>query len=269
MWVAEFIYLVRHEIISPDAILRSHIRYFWTLQVARNITGQQPVRTFVDDSSGIVIEFELGHTAYIPRRTMVYGQTTSPTENRNNPSFFALGVLFQPLAIKELFGIDAHELTDRRIHLDEFSKLPFTGMISAVHSMPEVIQLLSDYLVGKIAAVKKQDMPILHCTRYIKGRAGSVTVKELCAIYQVSERQLERKFLSAIGVTPRHYIKITRFKAALALLSARSFDKFSDIAYHLNYFDQAHFIRQTKELSGLSPRQLQHQLNIRVANIFL
>lgn len=200
---------------------------------------------------------------------MVYGQTTSPTENKDNPPFSALGVLFHPFAIKEVFGIDAHELTNQRIHLDEFWKLPFTDIISAESTMPGVIQVLSNYLAEKIVAVKQQDNATRHCTRYIQSQAGNVTVKELCDIYQVSERQLERKFLSVIGVSPRHYIKTTRFKAALALMQGKSSDKFSDIAYQLNYFDQAHFIRQTKELSGLSPKLLQRHLSIRVANIIL
>ncbi|MEI3801497.1 helix-turn-helix domain-containing protein [Chitinophaga sp. CCNWLW40] len=262
-------YLIKHEIIAPATMLRSFVQYFWTLKVERSTTNESPIRTFVDDSSGIVMEFALDPEGYFPKRTMVYGQTTTPTENRDNPSFLALGVLLHPAAIHELFGMNAHELTNQKIQLDEFSRTSFTDIISSKKSIPDIIQVLSAYFAAKIADVKGQDTFIRHCIQHIKNRVEMVTVKELCDCYNISERQLERKFLTTIGVTPRHYIKTIRFKKALTLIAGKSFNKLSDIAYQLNYFDQAHFIRQTKDLSGLNPKLLQSQMNIKVANIIL
>lgn len=268
MRVNKNICLVKHEIIAPGTTLSSYIRYFWTLEVARKTTVELPVRTFVDDSPGAVIEFSTGRQEFYPRRSMLYGQTTSPTKNTDNPSFLAIGVLFQPWAIKELFGINAHELTNQRIRLDEFLRMPFTEIISSKKTIPDIIKVLSHYLAG-MADVSNQDALIRHCIRYIKTGVATITVKELCDCYRLSERQLERRFLSAIGVTPRHYIKTARFKAAIGMMADRSFDKLSDIAYRLNYFDQAHFIRQVKDLSGLTPGLLQSRLHTTVANIIL
>ncbi len=83
------------------------------------------------------------------------------------------------------------------------------------------------------------------------------------------KKKLERKFSSWVGISPRHYLKITRFKAAVNLLRNKNFLKFSDVAYQLHYFDQAHFIKNVKELSGLSPRKLQKQLQASLANLII
>lgn len=44
-------------------------------------------------------------------------------------------------------------------------------------------------------------------------------------------------------------------QAALKILIHRQSGKLTDIAYESNYFDQAHFIKDFKEFTGLSPKQ--------------
>ena len=39
-------------------------------------------------------------------------------------------------------------------------------------------------------------------------------------------------------------------------MKAGKFDRLSDVAYDLNYVDQSHFIKDTKALSGYTPKQL-------------
>jgi AraC-like DNA-binding protein len=45
-----------------------------------------------------------------------------------------------------------------------------------------------------------------------------------------------------------------RFEKALSLIRSNSFDNLSDIAYHLDFTDQSHFIKDFKEFSGFTPK---------------
>ena len=74
----------------------------------------------------------------------------------------------------------------------------------------------------------------------------------------VSERQFERRFSRAIGVSPHHYIRIVRFRKAMRLMKARQFHRLSDLAYDLSYVDQSHFIKDSKAFSGCTPGRLVH-----------
>ena len=90
----------------------------------------------------------------------------------------------------------------------------------------------------------------------IRGNIWSIRVPQLLKRLHVSERHFERRFARAIGVPPHQYIRILRFRAALHLMKAGQFDRLSDVAYDLNYVDQSHFIKDTKALSGYTPKQL-------------
>ena len=72
----------------------------------------------------------------------------------------------------------------------------------------------------------------------------------------VSERQFERRFVRAVGVSPHHYIRIVRFQEAMRLIKANQFERLSDVAYDLNYVDQSHFIKDIKAFSGYTPTDL-------------
>lgn len=259
---------MKYTIINPDIKLQTHVQYFWTLEVGRD-SCERPIRTLVDDSTGILMEFPLEANGSSPRRTMIYGQTTTPTLNHNKNPFLTLGILFQPYAIKELFGINAHELTNQRIHLDDFFKNQLTEIIALKKNLPNKINALSTYLFKHVTTSKYADNLIRHCISYIKQHNGMLTVKDLQIKFGISERQLERRFNEAIGVSPRHYLKITRFKQAVIALSQNNENNITDIAYELNYFDQSHFIKQTKELSGLIPKDLKRKLITPVANLIL
>lgn len=259
---------MKYSIIHPEIILQDHVQYFWTLE-ANQDDFEKPIRTFVDDSTGILIEFPTGDKNSFPRRTMIYGQTTTPTINQNKNTFSTLGVLFQPYAIKELFGVNAYELTNQKIHLNEFFNNHFTEIIASKKTLSEKINLLTAHIAKGSTKAKFLDNIIRHCIFYIKQQNGMLTVRDLQLKFQISERQLERRFNEVIGVSPRHYLKITRFKQAVIALSQNPESNLTDLAFEFNFFDQSHFIKQVKELSGLLPKDLKRELTTPVANLIL
>ena len=223
----------------------------------------------MDDSTGILLEFSSGAKEGSLRRSMIYGQTTSPTFNQNKEPFLVLGVLFQPYAIKELFDLDAHELTNQRINLNDFFGSQLMDVIVSKNNLTDRINTLSTHFFRNLTAIKYTDDLIKQCILYIKKHNGMLTVKDLQVKFGISERQLERRFKDTVGVSPRHYLKITKFRQAVSLLSETSGNNLTDIAFELNYFDQSHFIKQAKELSGLCPKDLKKGLSSSVANLIL
>jgi len=259
---------MKQTIIHPGTTLQSHVQYFWTLEVCRD-SCNIPIRTFVDDSTGILLEFSSAAKEGLLRRSMIYGQTTSPTLNQNKEPFLVLGVLFQPYAIKELFHLNAHELTNQRINLNDFFGSQLMDVIASKNNLTDRINTLSTHISRNLTAIKYSDGLIKHCMLYIKKHNGMLTVKDLQVKFGISEKQLERRFKDTVGVSPRHYLKITRFRQAIKLLSDTSCNNLTDIAFELNYFDQSHFIKQAKELSGLCPKDLKKGLSSSVANLIL
>jgi AraC-like DNA-binding protein len=66
---------------------------------------------------------------------------------------------------------------------------------------------------------------------------------------------LARKFSSAIGLSPKQLAKTIRIQTTLKKLLNEEITSLTDLAYENEYFDQAHFIKDFKEFTGLTPKE--------------
>jgi AraC-like DNA-binding protein len=69
----------------------------------------------------------------------------------------------------------------------------------------------------------------------------------------MSVRTLERRLRAEIGLSPRDLRRVLRFRRAFALLDGTPRGAWSRVAVTAGYFDQAHLIREFRELAGSAP----------------
>ncbi len=100
---------------------------------------------------------------------------------------------------------------------------------------------------------------MLGASDLIDGSMGTVTVDELRRALYVSERTLERRFRSEVGVSPKQAARIARFQAATRKLLASPRVSLGRVAHECGYYDQAHFNREFRTLAGISPGQWRAQ----------
>ncbi len=84
---------------------------------------------------------------------------------------------------------------------------------------------------------------------------GQLSVDELSKQTNINRRQLERKFSSAIGLSPKQLSKTIRLQATLKMLLNKQFTSLTALAYENDYYDQAHFIKDFKDLTGFTPKE--------------
>jgi AraC-like DNA-binding protein len=80
---------------------------------------------------------------------------------------------------------------------------------------------------------------------------GDAGVAGVARRVDLSERQLERRMLERVGITPKRFASLRRFERALAL--ARSRSSLTDAALDAGYYDQSHFIREFRRMTGAAP----------------
>jgi AraC-like DNA-binding protein len=265
---------MQYSIIPPPAHLAPYVQYLWTFETDQQTGPSLDIRTIVDDSSGILVQHHEGRSVVtkngetIPT-AFLYGQTTQPTRSRALGAFSAVGALFHPTGLKEISGIDASELTDRMVPMEEFGGRGIAEVLLEARDVNTRLAQLCGFLTRILARTQAADPFVMDCLDQVRQSRGLITVADLLKHYWVSERQLERRFLAHIGVSPRHYLKVIRFGEALRLLRQPKALKLSDIAYALRYADQSHFIRHTRQLTGMSPRQLRRRCTDPPANLCL
>lgn len=76
-------------------------------------------------------------------------------------------------------------------------------------------------------------------------------VGELARALEIGERQLERRFLAAVGATPKKFARILRLRQVLE--GGACGRPWAEVAQRSGYFDQAHLVREFSRMTGLPP----------------
>ena len=80
-----------------------------------------------------------------------------------------------------------------------------------------------------------------------------IQVADLADAAGVSTRQLERVFQVQVGLSPKRFLRILRFQAALRAMHTGRRTPWVEVALSHGFYDQAHFSRDFKALAGTSP----------------
>lgn len=166
------------------------------------------------------------------------------------------GVVFKPQGLSTLLNIPPMHLNDGSVELNEFSRENIGEQLLNARSHHERVARLSEFLRAHVDRSGSEDALVTESLRLIRKGIRSIRVPSLLKCLNVSERQFERRFVRAIGVSPHHYIRIVRFREAMRLIRTNQFERLSDVAYDLNYVDQSHFIKDIKHFSGYTPTSL-------------
>lgn len=92
-------------------------------------------------------------------------------------------------------------------------------------------------------------------TDIIKKTYGCIHISELATKLGYSERHILRMFNETLGVTPKDYCKMIRFQTVLINMLSNNSQNNSAYISGLGYSDQAHFQREFKTFTGITPRQ--------------
>jgi transcriptional regulator GlxA family with amidase domain len=154
---------------------------------------------------------------------------------------------FDPLAVRGWLNVPLHLLTDCSIPLAEIS--PNLAPVVAENMLAGLSNALT--LPGESALELNLSKRLALAAAELRRGA---TVRVAASAVEWSERQLERVFLSEMGLTPKMFARIVRLRRAIAFANAGT--TLSTAAYSAGYADQSHFNRDMRALMSGSPSSL-------------
>ena len=166
-----------------------------------------------------------------------------------------MGVRFWPGAAFSLLAPSAARFVNRSsplagIHSELAAGLAESGRDLEDWSAP--VACLSMVLAPH-TATWRLDRDVLNAVSAIQKSKGRATIRSLVESSGLSERQFQRRFLRATGLTAKELSRVRRVRAAaIEVLEADT--AFSDVAFGGGFSDQAHLIREFRDLIGPSPR---------------
>jgi AraC-like DNA-binding protein len=84
-----------------------------------------------------------------------------------------------------------------------------------------------------------------------------VPVAEVSARVGTLSKTLNRRFQALIGLTPKRFSRVRRLQRVLASIGESRNDGWVETALSHGYADQAHFVHDFRELTGLTPTAYQ------------
>ncbi|MBV8252385.1 MAG: helix-turn-helix transcriptional regulator [Chitinophaga sp.] len=186
------------------------------------------------------------------------GHLTLPTRLTVLPGTVVLIARLYPHASAVFFPIPAAEFTNYATDLqDVWAKetLELYDRLMAVDPIEQKISVLEAYLLEKLRQNEKQlkKMEVVQqlCTHLLKGY-DHFDLTSLAQDSGMSERNIQKLFLNNVGISPASFVSVVRFNKSLAqVLNTNA--SLTDIAYECGYYDQAHFIREFRKFTDITP----------------
>lgn len=146
------------------------------------------------------------------------------------------------------------EFTDKRLLLADIDNELFHSLHQAFVASKTITGLINTCEQILYKRIEKQVVSnsLLLATNVISDSHGQVQVKEVALQSGYSERQLNRLFITQVGMNIKNYARLTRFNYVLRHIQT-SPCFFAALSQEAGYFDQAHFDKDFKSISGVSP----------------
>jgi AraC-like DNA-binding protein len=198
--------------------------------------------------------------AYARFYGVVSGLSSTTLEGRG----WGVGLMFQPAAGHLLTGRPVRELTDRSIGLAEVTGLDGAKIVGGIReamaadpSDPARHRQARSVVEAGLrhhVPIDDEGRLVNEIVDHVEGSPELLRVDELCERFAIAERTLQRLLHKRIGLSPKWLIRRRRLQEAAERLRDAGAG-LSGIATDLGYADQAHFTRDWRRATGLTPSQ--------------
>jgi len=254
---------VQYTEFHPLHPLNNFVECFWTLDGDGRSSPSQPERILPDGCVELILNFASpfaqhnnGAEAVQPRNFIV-GQMTQPILISPTGQVQVIGIRFHPGGTAPFFHLPMHELTNQVVELGSFARTLETKLALATtgkHVLADKVLALEKVL-SNLLYESKTDFRLLRIASKIVERSGMISIDALADESGLSSRQLERKFLSDVGLGPKLLSRILRFQQVFRAVD-RNEASWPAVALDCGYYDQAHLIKDFRQFAQQTPAVL-------------
>lgn len=267
---------MNYQTFEPSKNLSTLVKCYWILESSKEENPQR--QTIVPDGCMEMIfhygdlykQYVANGNSIIQPRCFVIGQLTRPLKIEPTGITGIFSVRFHPEGFLPFATIPIKEMENKAVSLKKLFDKDGKGIEQKVlntNSISERISHIETFLLSRLADAKAIDRIIKSTVDTILTANGQLSVDDLSRQININRRQLERRFSSTIGLSPKQLSKTIRLQAALKMLLNKKFTSFTALAYEGEYYDQAHFIKDFREFTGLTPKEF-YGNNLKMSSLF-
>jgi AraC-like DNA-binding protein len=181
-----------------------------------------------------------------------------------------LSVYFKVGAGPAIFNLSAQELLNTHITLETLWQ---QKAVDLYHRLLEAsstrlrFQILEAALLQRLQTTKPQHHAVKYALQVFQQTYLTQSMADVAEQIGLSQTRFIQVFREAVGLTPKKFARIHRFREALHLIAEDNPYEWVDIALRCGYFDQAHLINEFRTLAGITPttyvpQDVEHLFNL-------
>jgi AraC-like DNA-binding protein len=170
-----------------------------------------------------------------------------------------LGVAFKVGGAAALLGVPLDELRNLHVPLAELWRSGASELRERVLAAPTPeakLETAERMLSARLARVSRPPHAAVgRAAARIEAAPERCRIDELSETLGLSTRRFEQIFRADIGMTPKAYQRLQRFRRALVRIEDAARGGWAGFALDRGYYDQAHLINEFGAHCGLTPRE--------------
>jgi AraC-like DNA-binding protein len=247
------------QLVSPSRLLRPYVRSYWHFRRETPLIAYHEEYMHPRGGFGIVFNFReklrLDAQA-VAEPIFLDGANTVSRKMGFLGHVELMGIRFHEGGAYPFLGVPLIELQNEITLLDALDRpglLRLQARLNEAESLPARINLLEEWLIGRLSLGKERDALIPASLTMLREREGQLPIPELARELAISQRQLERLYQRQVGMSPKQYSQLLRVETARLALKQMNEQATTSLAAELGYYDQSHFIREFRAVIGMTP----------------
>jgi len=191
------------------------------------------------------------------KTTWLAGLQSGPMVSAQPPRQDVMGVRLCPAGAYALMEGPMREISELVVDLEDLVGRAAGELAERCYdaaSVEERLRRAADWVAERVTKARGVDPAIAWAAGRIEQSGGAVSIAELRWQTGLSKTRLAEAFREQIGLAPKLYSRVVRFRRATAMLQ-KGAQPLIEVALAAGYYDQPHMNAEFRELSGLSPRE--------------
>lgn len=191
-----------------------------------------------------------------------YGVTAGLSRTTLAGTGWAVGLMLQPAAGYLVTGAPLTDLTDRHVDLRGLDRIDGHTLVAEVRAAMapdpsdparhERAMTRIERALRRVAPADAEGVRVNEIVELVESTPDLHRVEDLCDRVALTERTLQRLLRRRIGISARWLIRRRRLHEGSARLQSGETD-LAGLAHDLGYADQAHFTKDFRSATGLTP----------------
>ena len=244
--------------VPPHPSLSSYIETYWVMEVPTTVLAF-PQMVIPDHCMDLI--FDLGQSTFESfgkAGSKIIGVMTTAMGSVVKPGNKLLGIRFKPFGASAVFGISAGDLMDQSVNVSDLCRDEYNirDRLLSFDNSSSQIQFLNSFFISRQRFFRPIHLATTKAVSIVARSGGSVSVATLADTLGLTRRHLARSFVEHIGLSPKEFLRIERFRAIIKVIdSAISQPDWCSLALEYGFYDQAHFVSDFSRIMGTPPHR--------------